>query len=159
MKQSFPSIVDVNFTANMEGLLDKVAEGKVDWKTVIENFYPDLDEAVKDSGEGAGESKDRGRGDGCDLRGVRPQHGHQVRPPREIPGLSRDFRNAAIPSPIWKRSASPARSAARRWCSARPRRAESTTAARTIRSAILCPGRSLREEMSEVRRLYGRKGK
>lgn len=47
MKQSFPAIVDVNFTANMEGLLDKVAEGKVPWKTVIENFYPDLEEAVK----------------------------------------------------------------------------------------------------------------
>lgn len=47
MKQSFPSIVDVNFTANMEGLLDMVAEGKVEWKTVISNFYPDLDEAVE----------------------------------------------------------------------------------------------------------------
>ena len=47
MKQSFPSIVDVNFTANMEGLLDMVEEGKVPWKEVIRNFYPDLDEAVK----------------------------------------------------------------------------------------------------------------
>ena len=47
MKQSFPSIVDANFTANMEGLLDMVEEGKVAWKDVIRNFYPDLDEAVK----------------------------------------------------------------------------------------------------------------
>ncbi len=47
MKESFPAIVDVNFTANMEGLLDYIAEGKVEWKSVIENFYPDLDEAVK----------------------------------------------------------------------------------------------------------------
>ena len=47
MKQSFPSIVDVNFTANMEGLLDMVEEGKVQWKVVVSNFYPDLDEAVK----------------------------------------------------------------------------------------------------------------
>ena len=47
MKQSFPSIVDVNFTANMESLLDGVAEGKVGWKTIIENFYPDLEEAVE----------------------------------------------------------------------------------------------------------------
>lgn len=46
MKQSFPSIVDVNFTANMEGLLDMIAEGKVEWKSVISNFYPDLEEAV-----------------------------------------------------------------------------------------------------------------
>jgi len=47
MKQSFPSIVDVSFTANMEGLLDMVEEGKIPWKEVIRNFYPDLDEAVK----------------------------------------------------------------------------------------------------------------
>ncbi len=47
MLQSFPSIVDVNFTANMEGLLDKVAEGKVQWKSVISNFYPDLEAAVE----------------------------------------------------------------------------------------------------------------
>ena len=47
MKQSFPAIVNVNFTANMESLLDMVAEGKVEWKSVIKNFYPDLEEAVK----------------------------------------------------------------------------------------------------------------
>lgn len=47
MKEAFPSIVDVNFTATMEELLDCVGEGKVEWKTVIRNFYPDLDEAVK----------------------------------------------------------------------------------------------------------------
>lgn len=47
MKQSFPSIVDVNFTANMESLLDGVAEGKVRWKTIIESFYPDLEAAVE----------------------------------------------------------------------------------------------------------------
>ncbi len=46
MKESFPSIVDVNFTANMELLLDGVAEGSVKWKTIVENFYPDLHEAV-----------------------------------------------------------------------------------------------------------------
>lgn len=47
MKEAFPSIVDVNFTANMEALLDGVEEGDVKWKTVISNFYPDLDEAVR----------------------------------------------------------------------------------------------------------------
>ena len=46
MKNSFPSIVNPEFTANMESLLDGVAEGTVKWKTVVENFYPDLDEAV-----------------------------------------------------------------------------------------------------------------
>ncbi len=47
MKSAFPQIVDPTFTANMESLLDGVADGTVKWKTVIENFYPDLDEAVK----------------------------------------------------------------------------------------------------------------
>ncbi len=47
MKDAFPSIVDMNFTANMELLLDKVEEGTVNWKTIVSNFYPDLDEAVK----------------------------------------------------------------------------------------------------------------
>lgn len=47
MKDAFPSIVDVSFTANMEFLLDKVEEGCVNYKTVIRNFYPDLEEAVQ----------------------------------------------------------------------------------------------------------------
>lgn len=47
MVKAFPSIVDVNFTANLEALLDKVEEGSVPWKTVISNFYPDLQEAVE----------------------------------------------------------------------------------------------------------------
>lgn len=46
MKEAFPSIVDVNFTATMEALLDGVEEGSVKWKTVVANFYPDLAEAV-----------------------------------------------------------------------------------------------------------------
>ncbi len=46
MKQAFPSIVDVNFTANMEALLDAVEEGTLEWKTIIRNFWPDLKEAV-----------------------------------------------------------------------------------------------------------------
>lgn len=46
MKQSFPSIVDITFTANLEYLLDKVGDGSVQWKTVVKNFYPDLKEAV-----------------------------------------------------------------------------------------------------------------
>ena len=46
MKESFPSIVDVNFTAMVEGLLDRIEEGSVRWKSVLENFYPDLNEAV-----------------------------------------------------------------------------------------------------------------
>lgn len=47
MKESFPSIVDEHFTANMESLLDSVGEGTVEWKMVVRNFYPDLATAVQ----------------------------------------------------------------------------------------------------------------
>lgn len=49
MKEAFPSIVDVNFTATMEALLDRVGDGSVPWKTVVENFWPDLYEAVTEA--------------------------------------------------------------------------------------------------------------
>ena len=46
MKKNFPEIVDVNFTAGMEKKLDGVADGTVQWKSIIEALYPDLDKAV-----------------------------------------------------------------------------------------------------------------
>ncbi|MCR5310366.1 MAG: type I DNA topoisomerase [Lachnospiraceae bacterium] len=46
MEDAFPTIVDSNFTANMETLLDGIEEGTIKWKTVVENFYPDLADAV-----------------------------------------------------------------------------------------------------------------
>ena len=51
MKTSFPEIVDPAFTANLENLLDGVADGNVKWKTLVENFYPDLDKAVQKAEE------------------------------------------------------------------------------------------------------------
>ena len=47
MKESFPTIVDISFTANMEGLLDSVEDGSISWKMVVSNFYPDLASAVE----------------------------------------------------------------------------------------------------------------
>lgn len=49
MMKSFESIVDVNFTATMENLLDSIGDGEIHWLTVIENFYPDLIEAVDEA--------------------------------------------------------------------------------------------------------------
>ena len=51
MTEWFPTIVDKTFTANMESLLDGVEEGKVEWKSIIRNFYPDLEECVKKAQE------------------------------------------------------------------------------------------------------------
>lgn len=49
MITAFPTIVDVKFTANMESLLDGVAEGTVEWKEIIRNFYPDLKVAIDEA--------------------------------------------------------------------------------------------------------------
>ena len=37
-KDYFPEIIDVEFTVNMETLLDKIAEGDIGWRKVIDNF-------------------------------------------------------------------------------------------------------------------------
>ena len=57
MRGSFPSIVDEQFTANMEYMLDSVAEGKTDWKSLIRNFYPDLRTAVDEAEKNLGRVK------------------------------------------------------------------------------------------------------
>ena len=49
MMTAFPTIVDVKFTPNMESLLDGVAEGTVEWKEIIRNFYPDLKVAIDEA--------------------------------------------------------------------------------------------------------------
>ena len=46
LMQFFPEIMDYNFTANVEKDFDEVAEGKVDWKQVIKDFYGDFEPLV-----------------------------------------------------------------------------------------------------------------
>ena len=71
MKEAFPTIVDVNFTANMETLLDGVEDGAVKWKTIIANFYPDLEEAVQKAEKELEEVKVKEElsGENCELCG------------------------------------------------------------------------------------------
>jgi DNA topoisomerase-1 len=47
MSEHFKKIVDVAFTANMEGQLDGVEEGEKQWKAVIEDFYTGFSETLK----------------------------------------------------------------------------------------------------------------
>ncbi|MBT9258473.1 MAG: type I DNA topoisomerase [Clostridiales bacterium] len=47
LEEHFPKIVDVDFTARMESLLDQVEEGKVSWKEILEDFYRDFAEDLK----------------------------------------------------------------------------------------------------------------
>ncbi len=51
MKTYFPDIVNIDFTANMEDDLDKVEEGKQEWKQIIRDFYPDFIKAVESAQE------------------------------------------------------------------------------------------------------------
>lgn len=51
MVKAFPQIVNEDFTANLEMLLDGVADGKVEWKTVVRNFYPDFHAEVEKANE------------------------------------------------------------------------------------------------------------
>ncbi|MFD0590993.1 type I DNA topoisomerase [Paenibacillus sp. GCM10027627] len=39
LQSTFPSLIDLRFTANMESELDRVANGELDWTKVIEPFY------------------------------------------------------------------------------------------------------------------------
>ena len=72
MKEAFPTIVDVNFTANMETLLDGVEDGVVKWKTIIANFYPDLEDAVQKAEKELEEVKVKEElsGEDCELCGL-----------------------------------------------------------------------------------------
>ena len=88
MKEAFPSIVDVNFTANMEALLDGVEDGSIFWKTIVRNFYPDLAQAVAEAEKELEEYKIEDEVTDVILRGVRTQHGDQVRSSRKISGMS-----------------------------------------------------------------------
>lgn len=57
MHKAFPEIVNIDFTANMESLLDGIGDGNVQWKVVVRNFYPDLEQEVKNARENVGEIK------------------------------------------------------------------------------------------------------
>jgi DNA topoisomerase-1 len=45
--EKFNNIVDVDFTANIESEFDKIAEGKVEWQSIMQNFYGPFIKAVE----------------------------------------------------------------------------------------------------------------
>jgi len=45
--EAFPDIIDVGFTAQMEGELDKVEEGKADWVELLKQFYGPFSERLE----------------------------------------------------------------------------------------------------------------
>ena len=49
--ESFPDIMNVNFTANIEELLDKIEDGSITWKKVLKNFWCNFEEALSKAKE------------------------------------------------------------------------------------------------------------
>ncbi len=56
MKERFPKIVNVKFTAQMEEDLDGIEAGKENWVDTLEEFYGDFDKTLQ---------KGQGRDEGC----------------------------------------------------------------------------------------------
>ena len=50
LSENFPSIMDYNFTADIEKEFDEIAEGKMEWTGVISDFYNDFDPLVERAG-------------------------------------------------------------------------------------------------------------
>ncbi|MEE1061609.1 MAG: type I DNA topoisomerase [Ruminococcus sp.] len=51
MRERFPKIVNVKFTAQMEENLDEVEKGQEEWVQVLDNFYGDFDKTLKKAKE------------------------------------------------------------------------------------------------------------
>ena len=71
--ENFKSIIDYNFTAQLEKDLDKIAEGQEKWESIIDNFYKDFHKTIEDSS-----SKKTERKAGERLLGTDPKTGKPV---------------------------------------------------------------------------------
>ncbi len=49
MVERFQDIIDVEFTANLEGRLDEVAEGRENWQHLLADFYKDFEKELHDA--------------------------------------------------------------------------------------------------------------
>ena len=70
--QYFESIIDYNFTANVEKEFDKISEGKRAWNKMIKDFYTDFHKQVVSTTENSGKFS------GEKLLGVDPASGKNV---------------------------------------------------------------------------------
>lgn len=59
LQQYFPKIMDYNFTASVEEEFDEIADGKMDWRKMLEQFYrpfhKDVEETAETSERASGE--------------------------------------------------------------------------------------------------------
>ena len=57
LREHFKTLMDVGFTAHMEELLDKVAEGQQDWVALLRNFNNDFDPTLLEAAKSMGKAK------------------------------------------------------------------------------------------------------
>ncbi|UXR70390.1 type I DNA topoisomerase [Staphylococcus sp. IVB6246] len=71
VKEYFPEIIDVDFTVNMETLLDRIADGEIAWRKVVGDFYNSFkqDVARAESEMEKIEIKDEPAGEDCEVCG------------------------------------------------------------------------------------------
>ena len=50
--RSFPKVMDIGFTAQIEQQLDQIEEGKADWKKTLKDFYGPFSDRLKEAEEG-----------------------------------------------------------------------------------------------------------
>jgi len=55
MKENFPEIVDVEFTASMEQSLDRIEDEEIEWKDILRTFHPPFADKIKIAEENIGE--------------------------------------------------------------------------------------------------------
>src|SRR5579859_1130339 len=68
----FPSIVDYDFTATVEGDFDRIAEGQESWEKMISNFYKDLHPLIEKSEEASRAEVSQARELGTDPKTGKP---------------------------------------------------------------------------------------
>lgn len=54
LKEYFPEIIDIDFTAKLEAQLDQIAEGAQGWRDLLQEFYPPFEATLKHAEEAIG---------------------------------------------------------------------------------------------------------
>jgi DNA topoisomerase-1 len=73
LKEHFPEIVDLGFTARVEEEFDEIAEGKIKWTQVMDEFYGEFSKTVKEKEESA-----ERKGVEARVLGVDPKSGKEI---------------------------------------------------------------------------------
>ena len=91
MKERFPKIVNVKFTAQVEEELDEVQSGKVDWVETLHDFYGDFEKTLKKAKEEMQGVKIQLKEDETDIicEKCGRKHGRQNGPLRQVHCLPR----------------------------------------------------------------------